>query len=75
VNMIFGAHINPELGDEVVVTVIATGFDSKPKESAQPQAQAQTHVRPKTSVIEEVPLATGNSWDVPAFMRRRGRDK
>ena len=28
VNLIFGAVINPELGDELRMTVIATGFDS-----------------------------------------------
>ena len=28
VNLIFGAVINPELGDEIRLTVIATGFDS-----------------------------------------------
>ena len=30
VNMIFGTVINPELQDEIVVTVIATGFENKP---------------------------------------------
>ncbi len=30
VNMIFGTVINPQLQDEIVVTVIATGFDDKP---------------------------------------------
>ena len=30
VNMIFGTVINPELQDEIVVTVIATGFEDKP---------------------------------------------
>ena len=29
VNMIFGTVINPELQDEIVVTVIATGFEDK----------------------------------------------
>ena len=28
--MIFGTVINPELQDEIVVTVIATGFEDKP---------------------------------------------
>ena len=28
VNLIFGAVINPEMGDEIRITVIATGFDS-----------------------------------------------
>ena len=30
VNMIFGTVINPELQDEIVVTVIATGYEDKP---------------------------------------------
>ena len=30
VNMIFGTVINPELQDEIVVTVITTGFEDKP---------------------------------------------
>ena len=32
VNMIFGTVINPELQDEIVVTVIATGFEDKPSQ-------------------------------------------
>ncbi|TDM15024.1 cell division protein FtsZ [Macrococcus bovicus] len=43
VNMIFGTVINPELQDEIVVTVIATGFNDKP-------------VRPTTSTpVRETP--------------------
>lgn len=34
VNIIFGTAINPNLGDEVVVTVIATGIDSAAEEKA-----------------------------------------
>ena len=40
VNMIFGTVINPELQDEIVVTVIATGFEDKP--SAQARKQQNT---------------------------------
>ena len=28
-NIIFGASIRPELGDEIAITVVATGFDSE----------------------------------------------
>ncbi|MBF0736868.1 cell division protein FtsZ [Staphylococcus arlettae] len=35
VNMIFGTVINPELQDEIVVTVIATGFEDKPSVQAR----------------------------------------
>src|SRR5690606_25973118 len=27
-NIIFGASINPDLGDELIITVVATGFDA-----------------------------------------------
>ena len=50
--MIFGTVINPELQDEIVVTVIATGFEDKPTSqgrkaqvlvSEQVQLQALQH--------------------------------
>ncbi|MFB4162579.1 cell division protein FtsZ [Alteribacillus sp. JSM 102045] len=41
VNMIFGSVINENLNDEIVVTVIATGFeDNEEKQQKQPQRQA-----------------------------------
>lgn len=77
VNMIFGAVISPELQDEVLVTVIATGFDN------HPHAATATHRPQRASIFDEAPTpngpgtgtgtgtGTGNSWDVPTFMRRR----
>lgn len=41
VNMIFGSVINENLKEEIVVTVIATGFDDAPKMSAMAQPQRQ----------------------------------
>lgn len=46
VNMIFGSVINDELKDELIVTVIATGFD----EEKQVQQQAQANRRPNQSI-------------------------
>ncbi|MDQ0190978.1 cell division protein FtsZ [Alicyclobacillus cycloheptanicus] len=71
VNMIFGAVISPELEDEIIVTVIATGFEG----NAQTQ-QPQSSMRQRPSIIDEVSAgsnqaAATNSWDVPAFMRRQ----
>ncbi|MCS8611866.1 cell division protein FtsZ [Lactobacillus helveticus] len=43
VNIIFGTSINPNLGDEVVVTVIATGIDSKAEEAASKQIPGRSH--------------------------------
>lgn len=77
VNMIFGANINPELDEEIVVTVIATGFEHQ----AQSQAAA-TQPRSRINVQDSNlnTSSTGNNqWDVPAFLRRQegrfGRDK
>lgn len=59
-NIIFGAVIDEELGDEVRVTVIATGFDGAPKlESGEP---------PKTIDLKSYTKAL----DRPAFSRKKG---
>lgn len=43
VNIIFGTSINPNLGDEVVVTVIATGISSQAEEEASKQLPGRSH--------------------------------
>ncbi|CAM2362263.1 cell division protein FtsZ [Listeria seeligeri] len=48
VNMIFGSVINDELKDELIVTVIATGFD----EAKQAQQQSQANRRPNNQSIQ-----------------------
>jgi cell division protein FtsZ len=40
VNMIFGSVINENLNDEIVVTVIATGFNEESAQTSKPQPQA-----------------------------------
>jgi cell division protein FtsZ len=88
VNMIFGAVINPELEDQVLVTVIATGFEStgqsqttvrrpEPGAAARSEAAAaQEPVRPRGPIYEDIPTNVTNTWDIPAFLRKRdGRFK
>ncbi|GMM18214.1 cell division protein FtsZ [Lactobacillus amylovorus subsp. amylovorus] len=56
VNIIFGTSINPNLGDEVVVTVIATGIDSEAEEAASKQLPGRSHqikVQPKKAAEPE----------------------
>lgn len=56
VNIIFGTSINPNLGDEVVVTVIATGIDSEAEEAASKQLPGRSHqikAQPKKTVEPE----------------------
>jgi cell division protein FtsZ len=63
VNMIFGAVINPDLQDEIVVTVIATGFEQK----AQP---AQPRPLSKLGTIHNSSIGSTDNLDIPAFLRR-----
>ena len=65
INTIFGAVINENLNDEVIVTVIATGFDD-------------ARERINTSVGDELPSNTSymdeddlDSVDIPPFLRNR----
>ncbi|MDK2823452.1 MAG: cell division protein FtsZ [Clostridia bacterium] len=54
-NIIFGAVIDENLDDEIRVTVIATGFDQKPK--------AEEKINIKNFPTED--------WTIPEFLRRR----
>ncbi|UCZ51818.1 cell division protein FtsZ [Bacillus shivajii] len=89
VNMIFGSVINENLKDEIVVTVIATGFDDAPPvdkgQSAQPQASVQRS-KPvnRTETPQEQPASTPkkqpsnsedelDTLDIPTFLRNRKR--
>src|SRR5579875_3182390 len=85
VNMIFGAAIDPELQDEIVVTVIATGFEGNQQHTQRPGHTHHDLHEPavrgtvqRHSVVQDAPPNvpnTGNTWDVPAFMRRQNGSK
>ncbi|HDK41117.1 MAG TPA: hypothetical protein ENG93_00495, partial [Nitrospirae bacterium] len=77
VNMIFGSVIDPDLEDEVVVTVIATGFEDKPRSAMR----SYDKWRPKREIVslkgsEKVlaksigPGQDEDELDVPTFMRK-----
>ncbi|MCG0314306.1 MAG: cell division protein FtsZ [Calditerricola sp.] len=71
VNMIFGAVINEDLKDEIIVTVIATGFD----EAKKPAAPVRTPLsEPERGDFRHLSSATDN-LDVPTFLRNRNRRK
>lgn len=91
VNMIFGSVINENLKDEIVVTVIATGFDDKENNRAtqvqrpvtankfaKPQAAQQpeqTVKEPRFSEQMQQQEPT-DTLDIPTFLRnRRKRNK
>jgi cell division protein FtsZ len=84
VNMIFGSVINENLKDEIIVTVIATGFNEEvvqPK-AARPQiGQAKPTINnikrePKREELHQEPTRSSNvnqeeALDIPTFLRNR----
>ena len=64
-NIIFGASIRPELEDEIVVTVVATGFDSDYYNEPLPE-ETTVAEEPKPSSLEAKNFAVENKtnmWD------------
>ncbi len=76
VNLIFGAVINPELKDEVRITVIATGFQAQAKRLPGTGAGVATGnvvAAPGKKTIDfPVRQFDREDLDIPAFLRKRG---
>ncbi|MEC6747620.1 cell division protein FtsZ [Marinilactibacillus sp. XAAS-LB27] len=74
VNIIFGTSINEDLGDEVVVTVIATGINGEKKETKKPASvnkiNAQQTQQTQQKKSENDPF--GN-WDIRKEPNQRDR--
>ena len=73
VNLIFGAVIDPTMGDEIRITVIATGFErtAMPRKLERPAAKATA----RTSAMAQ-PMAPGSGArvaKVPAFAESMAR--
>ncbi|MED1441656.1 cell division protein FtsZ [Aeribacillus composti] len=87
VNMIFGSVINEDLKDEIIVTVIATGFReteiNPSKQEARPFApNKKPNVATKREVKKEEPThditsralqQAEDTLDIPTFLRNRKR--
>ncbi len=85
INTIFGSVINENLSDEVIVTVIATGFDKNKKAVPEPiynnggnQPRRMPTPREdqfyKTEVLnteEQTPSANDVDMEIPPFLRER----
>jgi cell division protein FtsZ len=89
VNMIFGAVINEDLKNEIIVTVIATGFEDNQKNAAARRAQPTVNTS-RTTPISSVntsrskeeeeekslfSMSNLDNLDIPAFLRNRRRNK
>ena len=84
-NIIVGQVINPEIGDDLIVTVIATGFEREEQATARPTVTAERPAartpngRPAQQVLTGV-HATGSDrphkdLDRPTFLRRMGETR
>ncbi|MGZ4160107.1 MAG: cell division protein FtsZ [Neobacillus sp.] len=87
VNMIFGSVINDNLKDEIIVTVIATGFNEdipQPKVTRPTFGQAKTPIsnvkrEQKREEVHQEPARNTNNvsqeeaLDIPTFLRNRNR--
>jgi cell division protein FtsZ len=84
VNLIFGAVIDDSMGEDVRITVIATGFanDGEPEIRTTKAAPAQrrdarhggaeTGATKPTSDLFNAQVADRDNIEIPAFLRRRG---
>jgi cell division protein FtsZ len=65
-NIIFGATVRPELDDELIVTVIATGFDVNYNERgevpAAPVPVANKEPEPEVEEVAEIAEAENGGW-------------
>lgn len=80
--VIFGASVKEEMKDEIIITVIATGFEDRPTDIISPSKdKAEAHAEGlEGEVLEEMkekmeaePSATENSFsafDIPSFLSK-----
>ena len=63
-NIIFGASIRPELEDEIIVTVVATGFDSEYYNEPIPEPAQETKDETPTAAPKDFALENkSNMWE------------
>ncbi len=76
INIIFGAVINENLTDEVIVTVIATGFDKRAKELKMEKENEENKKTPDAKT-EEAPRRredankSDDSFELPPFLQNK----
>ena len=69
INIIFGAVINENLNDEVIVTVIATGYEDNPVSGSSPMVE---DYNPGISEVPQKPVSViDDEYDIPPFLRDR----
>lgn len=85
-NIILGSVIDPNVGDDIIVTVIATGFDQSPVVNASSElfahhdsekvlAASEYHQAEGSSPEEPKPVFDLNDVDTPAFLRKQAQEE
>lgn len=69
-NIIFGAGIDDSLGDDIKITVIATGFDSDNPMANKLKSNKKTD--PVSQKSEETSEKDHDDIEIPSFLKRRG---
>ena len=78
-NIIVGQVINPDMGEELIITVIATGFEREEDSAAAPPIGADRGPSRPAKAVSSVLASMGASFavdrpmkdlDRPAFLRR-----
>jgi len=72
-NIIFGSVVNEEMGDDISITVIATGFEDRDAQNTSNVSNLVNRAWDKK--ISSIPVPTeqnvnGNDLDIPAFLRK-----
>lgn len=90
VDLIFGANVKEDLGDEVTVTVIATGFDPEMQKAAretnraikrelendEPKAEPKTEEVPSIKeVVSDANIEDDYEMEIPTFIRNRKKKR
>lgn len=69
INTIFGAVINENLNDEIIVTVIATGFEDEEEEPSYQSYDKKNETRTESRVSVD---DDDDETNIPSFLRKRG---
>ena len=70
IDIIFGVAINEQIGDSIIVTVIATGFDL-PKTNGQPLSRPTQTATKVVEVIKNEKPVEDDDVDIPGFFKFR----
>jgi cell division protein FtsZ len=74
VNMIFGAIIDDSMKDSIKVTVIATGFDSRPDQTSGARSQsADPSGDGSKATLRPFGTPSADQLDIPTFLRNKNR--